>query len=102
MMMARLAGKFARTNGDGIQSVADAKAYELEKSKGDADQYMELKRLEIAKAQTEKWDGKFPLYFMGSSSPMSTLLTLPNVPEPAIKVPQPEQPKKAPEPEPAE
>ena len=60
----------------GIKSVADAKAYELEKAKEDLASYMELKRLEIAKAQLEKWDGKFPTYFMGTTSP-NTLLQIP-------------------------
>jgi hypothetical protein len=65
----------------GIKLVADAKAYEMEKAKGDSEIYLTLKRIELEKAKLEKWDGKFPTYFMGtggSSSP-DLLLQLPPV-----------------------
>ena len=61
---------------DGIKKVADAKAYEIEKANQDKASYLALKALEIQKAQTEKWDGKFPVYFMGGSSP-NMLLQMP-------------------------
>lgn len=60
----------------GIQAVADAKFYEIEKAKQDMTTYLQLKNLEIMKTQLEKWDGKFPTYFMGGSNP-NILLHLP-------------------------
>jgi regulator of protease activity HflC (stomatin/prohibitin superfamily) len=54
----------------GIQSVADAKAYEIKMAKEDLSTYLKLKELEVQNKQAEKWDGKFPVYFMGHSPSM--------------------------------
>jgi regulator of protease activity HflC (stomatin/prohibitin superfamily) len=62
----------------GIQSVADAKAYEIQKAKEDLSTYLELKRIEIDATRAEKWDGKFPVYFMGNNPGM--LFQAPQVP----------------------
>src|SRR6185369_4247223 len=53
----------------GIKMVADAKAYEIEKAKQDAATYLTLKTLELKRTELDKWDGKFPVYYMGNSSP---------------------------------
>ena len=50
---------------EGIKLVADAKSYEMSKAIEDPDAYMLLKRLEIEQAKIDKWDGRFPLHFMG-------------------------------------
>lgn len=67
---------------DGIKLVADAKVYEIEKAKSDTQIYLSLKRIELEKSKLEKWDGRFPSYFMGSggSSP-DMLLQLPPLAE---------------------
>jgi hypothetical protein len=59
---------------DGITLVADAKAYEMEKAKTDADIYLTLKRIELEKEKLAKWDGRFPLYFMGGGGQQPDLL----------------------------
>jgi hypothetical protein len=63
-----------KAEADGIQLVADAKAYEMEKAKTDADIYLTLKRIELEKEKLAKWDGRFPLYFMGGSGQQPDLL----------------------------
>ncbi len=50
---------------EGIKLVADAKSYEMSKASEDPEAYMLLKRLEIEQAKIDKWDGRFPTYFMG-------------------------------------
>jgi regulator of protease activity HflC (stomatin/prohibitin superfamily) len=57
--------KQKKAEADGIQMIADAKAYEIGKAKEDLKTYLELKRLEIEKSKLEKWDGRFPTTFMG-------------------------------------
>lgn len=64
---------------DGIRLVADAKGYEMEKAKIDNATYLLLKKLEIEKMKLEKWDGKFPTYFMGGEKEMQLLLQAPDV-----------------------
>ena len=63
---------------DGIKAVADAKVYEIESAKRDLVTYLQLKAIELTKIKLEKWDGKFPTYFMGTQSPELLL----QVPEP--------------------
>ena len=58
----------------GIKLVADAKAYEMEKAKTDADIYLTLKKIELEKEKLTKWDGRFPMYFMGGSGSQPDLL----------------------------
>lgn len=65
---ALLAGKEAEAKG--IQAVADAKAYEIEKAQENKEIYLELKKLEIDKARMEKWDGKYPVYMMCAAPAM--------------------------------
>jgi hypothetical protein len=50
---------------EGIKLVADAKSYEMSKAIEDPEAYMLLKQLEIEQAKIDKWDGRFPTYFMG-------------------------------------
>lgn len=59
----------------GIRLVADAKAYELEKAKGNKE-YFELKKLEVISKQLEKWDGTLPRWVTGGNG-MSMLMQLP-------------------------
>ncbi len=63
----------------GIKSVADAKAYEIEKAQSNKELYLGLKQIELEKAKMEKWNGVFPFYYMGSSSP-NMLLSVPLAP----------------------
>jgi hypothetical protein len=63
-----------KAEADGIKLVADAKAYEMEKAKTDADIYLTLKRIELEKDKLAKWDGRFPLYFMGGGGQQPDLL----------------------------
>ncbi len=67
----------------GIQAVADAKAYEIQKAQENRDVYLELKRLELSTKQTERWDGHWPAYFMSSGQGLNTLLQVPS-PAPAL------------------
>jgi regulator of protease activity HflC (stomatin/prohibitin superfamily) len=67
-----------KAEADGIKAVADAKAYEISKAKEDLTTYLELKRMEIDAKRTEKWDGKFPVYFLGSNPGM--LFQAPQIP----------------------
>lgn len=60
----------------GIKAVADAKAYEIEKAKENQEIYVQLKQLEVSKEQVEKWDGKWPVTFMGGATP-HVLMQLP-------------------------
>lgn len=60
---------------EGIRMVADAKGYEIEKAAEDSEIYLHLKRLELDKAKWEKWDGRFPAYFLGGTNrSLDTLL----------------------------
>jgi regulator of protease activity HflC (stomatin/prohibitin superfamily) len=65
-----------KAEADGIKSIADAKSYEISKAKEDLATYINLKQIELELKKTEKWDGKFPLYFMGGTNP-SVLLQAP-------------------------
>jgi hypothetical protein len=48
----------------------------MEKAKQDGKTYLALKNLELQKTKIEKWDGKFPTYFMGQNDP-NLLLQVP-------------------------
>lgn len=71
----------AQGEADAIKTVAEAKAFEIEKAKENLETYLALKRLEVDKLRLEKWDGKFPQWFSGSSSPDILL----NMAAPAVK-----------------
>jgi hypothetical protein len=66
---------------DGIKLVADAKSYEIDKAKMDSEMYVQLKRLELERDKLQKWDGRFPTYFMGGAKTPDMLLTMPVVKE---------------------
>jgi len=51
---------------EGIQAIADAKAYEIEQAQKDIDAYLKLKQLEIEMKRLEQWDGKYPIYYLDS------------------------------------
>lgn len=65
------------TEAEGIKLVADAKYYELEKSKENLADYLQLKQLELQKELIARWSGNYPQYYMmtegGSSTPMGML-----------------------------
>lgn len=66
---------------EGIKAVADAKAYEIEKAQENKEIYVQLKQLEIVKEQMEKWDGKWPVTFLGGQSPQM-LMQVPQLAKP--------------------
>ena len=66
--------KTKKAEAEGIRLVADARNYEVEKAKDEI--YVKLKQLELQKELIERWDGKYPQYFIGSSNP-NMLLQLP-------------------------
>lgn len=61
----------AQGEAEGIKLVADAKAYEIEKATENLEFYLKLKELEVEMEKLQKWDGKYPQYFMqmGESVP---------------------------------
>lgn len=59
---------------DGIQKIADAKAYEIEKAQENKEIYLELKKLENVKAGLDKWDGKYPVYMFSAGGESTNLL----------------------------
>jgi len=66
---------------DSIKLVADAKSYEIDKAKMDSEMYVQLKRLEIERDKLQKWDGRFPTYFIGAAKTPDMLLQMPVVKE---------------------
>jgi hypothetical protein len=62
---AEAAREAARGEADAIKTVAEAKAYEIEKATvKDKELYLELKRLEIELERLKRWNGQYPQYFM--------------------------------------
>lgn len=61
----------------GIQAVADAKAYEIGKAQENKELYIELKQLELSTKQMERWDGRWPSYYMGGGQGLNALMQLP-------------------------
>jgi hypothetical protein len=62
---------------DSIKLVADAKSYEIDKAKMDSTMYVQLKRLELEREKLQKWDGRFPTYFLGAAKSPDMLLQMP-------------------------
>lgn len=56
-----------RGEAEGIQLVADAKAYELQKLQENPEAYIALKTLEVQMQQVNAWDGKLPVTLFGTS-----------------------------------
>ncbi len=67
----------------GIQAVADAKAYEIEKAQQSEEFYLKLKEIEVRAKGLEKWDGKYPVYMMGSGQGINMLMPIPEPPKQA-------------------
>jgi hypothetical protein len=59
---------------DGIKMVADAKVYEIEKAAQQGETYLALKRLDLEREKLMRWNGVFPLYFMGGGASTPDLL----------------------------
>lgn len=55
----------AGAEAEAIKLVADAKAYEIEKASQNQEAYLSLKNLEVEMERLNRWDGKYPIYFMG-------------------------------------
>jgi hypothetical protein len=75
--------KQKKAEADGIKMVAEAKAYEIDKAKASGDMYIQLKRIELENKKVERWDGQFPVTYMGSEGP-GMLLNVP-MPGPVAK-----------------
>lgn len=76
--MALAAKTKAEGEANAIKALADAKAYEINKAQS-SPLYVQLRMLEIQAQTLGKWDGRLPVYQMGSSSQIPQLLmTLPD------------------------
>ncbi len=65
---------------EGIKLVADAKSYEMSKAGENSEAYMLLKKLENEKSRIERWDGRFPTYYLGGDGqPLDLLLATPSL-----------------------
>ncbi|MFO0942470.1 MAG: hypothetical protein U0930_17165 [Pirellulales bacterium] len=64
----------AKAKAEGIRLVADAKNYEIEQAKSDTEMYCRLKQLELEREKLEKWDGRFPTYFIGGNGQTPDML----------------------------
>lgn len=74
------AQKEAEGKAEAIKAIADAQAYEIEKALESEDFYLRLKQVELEEKRMEKWDGRYPMYFMHwgeSDSVQSFILPLP-------------------------
>lgn len=58
----------ATAEAEAIKSVADAKAYEIEKAAQDLTTYLALKQLEVDMAKAKKWDGILPVTSLGGDT----------------------------------
>ncbi len=61
-----------KAEAEGIRLVADAKNYEIEMAIQDPETYLRLKQFELERDKLQKWDGKFPTYFLGMAASRST------------------------------
>ena len=68
-----------KAEAEGIKSIADAKFYEVEKSRENMEDYLKLKWLELGKEAVEKWNGSFPQYFFSGEKIPQLLMELPKV-----------------------
>ncbi len=66
-----------KAEAEGIRLVADAKNYEIEMAIQDPETYLRLKQFELERDKLQKWDGKFPTYFLGNGSQSLDLLLQP-------------------------
>jgi regulator of protease activity HflC (stomatin/prohibitin superfamily) len=65
---------------EAIKLLADAKAYEIEKAKATGNMYILLRQLEIQNETLKRWDGKLPVYNMGTGDNIpSLLMQVPNM-----------------------
>lgn len=91
---ANAAKKAAEGQAEAIKTVAEAKAFEISKAVENQEVYMALKQLEIDSKRVEKWDGAFPVYYMGGN--LSNLLM--SIPMSEIKKKVEDKPIPAPPP----
>lgn len=79
--MAQKVEAAAKGEAAAIQSIADAKAYELEKMQENPEEYLALKQLELQQNALKIWDGRWPMIWNGggSNSGAAMLMTLPDL-----------------------
>jgi hypothetical protein len=78
----------AKGKAEGVQLVADAKAYEIEKLAENPEAYILLKQLEIEMARLERWDGSYPQILLsgGKDGDVPTLfMGMPQLDPSAVK-----------------
>jgi regulator of protease activity HflC (stomatin/prohibitin superfamily) len=63
---------------EGIKLLADAKAYEIQKAQSTGSMYIQLRQLEILNQTMSKWDGKLPVYNMGTGQTPQLLMAMPS------------------------
>lgn len=68
----------ASAEAEAIKTVAEAKAYEIEKAQENSTTYLALKQMELEQARTAKWDGKYPLYYLGGGDGAGLLVAPPS------------------------
>ncbi len=73
--------KTRKAEADGIKMLADAKAYELDLAKAKWNEYVTLKQMELQRELLGRWDGRYPVYFMGTggNNNPNMLLQLPAI-----------------------
>lgn len=69
----------AKGEAEAVKERADATAYETEKIAQNPEIFMQIRRLELEGKKQEKWDGRFPMYYMGGGAGNTPDLLL-NVP----------------------
>jgi hypothetical protein len=85
--------EIAKGEAEAVKTVAEAKAFELEKLLGNPQAYLSLKQLEMQSKALEVWDGRYPVFFVvgpGEAENMSVpnlLISAPKLTE--LPTPQP-------------
>lgn len=83
---AQQAMEIAKGEAAAIESIADAKAYELEKLTTNPEAYLALKKIELEQERISMWDGKYPSYYIGDGLPGMNIEPMMIIPEaPAVE-----------------
>jgi len=79
--------EIAKGEAEAVKTVAEAKAFELEKLLANPQAYIALKQLELQTKSLETWDGRYPVFFVvggeaaGNMSLPNLLMTVPRLAE---------------------
>jgi regulator of protease activity HflC (stomatin/prohibitin superfamily) len=79
--------EIAKGEAEAVKTVAEAKAFELEKLMTNPQAYLSLKQLELQTKSLEIWDGRYPVFFVvggdagGNVSVPNLLMTMPKLNE---------------------